>query len=66
MKILSKSTTDASIGEADELLFHLYNIWVLNKLWINIELCHIINNNSTFQVLFIFQNVLQKCGFSGS
>ena len=65
-KIFSESAADTSILHTDEFLLSLHESTTGNKRRVNVELCHVINDEGTLQVLFVFQNMLQQCGFARS
>jgi hypothetical protein len=58
-EILTKGAADAAIAEADQFLFHLHDVCVFNKLRVDVELSHVVDDHSALQVLFVFQNVLE-------
>ena len=60
-KIILEGTTKASILHGNNLIT-LYQSWLINQSFVDVQSCHIIDNNSTFEVfffMFTFQDVFQ-------
>jgi len=65
-EIFSERAANAPVLEAHELLLRLDDVGIFDQLRVDVELRHVVNDDSAPQVALVFKNVLEQCGLAGS